>query len=401
MRRSLAQFVIILSLIASAFGQTVVKPGNGGLGTSAAPGVGQVPVGNVSGTYDPADPIVSYNYVNLLNAAVATATASTATPVRVSTFGASGTIYVTYAGITGSPATCTLQMKNGDSLAHLINNGTAVAIAPATGTVSVAFTSASGLQTSAQMSVTYACGTYPTAGTITVDFVPGVAVNIMGPIGSLAHNAQAQGQNRVGTLPCIGQTDPMNGTALTQNNDGAPNCGTDGNLWVDVQPALRPASYSTSKSFAGSSTTDAAIFPGNASNTVLITRVIVSCVQTTAGNLVLNLIKRSTADTSGTSAAMTAVPDDSNFAAAVSAPLSYTSTGPTVGTAVGNVDTYQLGCMAPATAVPNDIYILDRRLKPIVLRGVAQQLAVNFGAAITGGNLTVTFEWQEIKTINP
>jgi hypothetical protein len=201
--------------------------------------------------------------------------------------------------------------------------------------------------------------------------------------------------------PGMTQTDPANGSAYSQGTQQMPNVGTDGNAWVAIQPALRPASFVASKSFAGSSTTDNAVLPGDASNTVLVTRVIVSCVQTTAGNIVLNIVKRSAADTSGTSSAMTAVPDDSTFSAAVSAPLSYTGTGPSVGAAVGNVDTYQLGCMATSTASPNDIYILDRRLKPIVLRGTAQQLAVNFGGAITGGNLTVTFEWEEVKTITP
>lgn len=202
--------------------------------------------------------------------------------------------------------------------------------------------------------------------------------------------------------PGVVQTDPANGSAYSQGKQQAPNVDTVGNLWASIQPAMRPASYAASASFAGSSTTDNAVLPGNASNTVLVTRVIVSCTQTTAGNVTLSLIKRSTADTSGTSSSMTAVADDSTFSAASSAPLSYTGTGPTAGTAVGNVDTYQLGCMATSTASPNDIYILDRRLKPIVLRGTAQELAVNFGnAAITGGNLTVTFEWEEVKTITP
>lgn len=220
--------------------------------------------------------------------------------------------------------------------------------------------------------------------------------------GNQANNGAAASTNRMPTLPCIVQTDPANGSAYTQGNNAGPNCGTDGDEWVSIQPALRPASYVASKSFAGSSTTDNAVLPGNATNTVLVTRVLVSCTQTTAGNITLNLIKRSAADTSGTSSSMTAVPDDSTFSAASSAPLSYTGTGPSAGAAVGNVDTYQLGCNAAATAGPNDIYILDRRLKPIVLRGTAQQLAVNFGnAAITGGNLTVTFEWEEVKSITP
>jgi hypothetical protein len=69
-----------------------------------------------------------------------------------------------------------------------------------------------------------------------------------------------------------------------------------------------------------------------------------------------------------------------------------------VGTAVGDLDNLQIGCMAAATATPNDIFIFHPD-KPIILRGTAQQIAVNVGnAALTGGNITVTFEWQETTT---
>jgi hypothetical protein len=220
--------------------------------------------------------------------------------------------------------------------------------------------------------------------------------------GTLSNNGAAAASNRIGTLPGIAQTSYNNGTASTQGRDAAFNIGTDGLAWVAALPSMRPASYVASKKFAASSTTDNAVMPGNASNTVLLTAIKVTCTQTAAGNISVEVIKRSTADTVGTSAAMTAVPDDSNYSAAVSAPLSYTGTGPTVGTPVGDIDNAQIGCMAAATATPNDIYILNRRQKPIVLRGTAQQVAVNTGnAAISGGNLTVTFEWIETATILP
>jgi hypothetical protein len=220
--------------------------------------------------------------------------------------------------------------------------------------------------------------------------------------GNLASNGAAAGSNRVGTLDGIAQTSYNNGAASTQGRDVAPNVGTDGLLWVASLPAIRPASYVASKKFAASSTTDNAVMPGNASNTVLLTAIRLTCTQTTAGNINVEIIKRSAADTSGTSAAMIAVPDDSNYSAATSAPLSYTGTGPSAGAAVGDIDNAQIGCMAPATATPNDIYLLNRRQKPIVLRGTSQQVAVNIGnAALSGGNLTVTFEWIETATITP
>jgi hypothetical protein len=221
-------------------------------------------------------------------------------------------------------------------------------------------------------------------------------------LGNLASNGAAAGSNRISTLDGIAQTSYNNGAASTQGRDVAPNVGTDGLLWVASLPAIRPASYVASKKFAASSTTDNAVMPGNASNTVLLTAIRLTCTQTTAGNINVEIIKRSAADTSGTSAAMIAVPDDSNYSAASSAPLSYTGTGPSVGAAVGDIDNAQIGCMAPATATPNDIYLLNRRQKPIVLRGTSQQVAVNTGnAALSGGNLTVTFEWIETATITP
>lgn len=220
--------------------------------------------------------------------------------------------------------------------------------------------------------------------------------------GSSSNNGAAAAADRVPTLPCIARTDYAGGTASTAGNNAAPDCGTDGLFHVAALPAMRPASYHANANFAASSTTDNSVLPGNASNTVLVTKVTVSCTQTTAGIVLMKVIKRSSADSGGTSASITAVPDDSNYTAAASAPLSYTSTGPTVGTAVGNVDTYYLGCLASGTATANDIYILNLRQKPIVLRGTAQQLAVNFNnAALTGGNLNVTFEWIEVTTITP
>jgi hypothetical protein len=140
---------------------------------------GQVLISN-GASADPTfqDPIVSYSYANLFNAASATSTQTSAL-TRVSTFSGFGTLYVTYASITGSPAGCTLQLKNADSLGNLISNGAAISTTPANGTTSSAVLSASGLQTEGQIEAVYACSTYPTAGTVSVDYVPGLSVGIV------------------------------------------------------------------------------------------------------------------------------------------------------------------------------------------------------------------------------
>lgn len=220
-------------------------------------------------------------------------------------------------------------------------------------------------------------------------------------VGTLANNGAAAATNRFGILPGIFQTSYQNGTAGTQGRDAAVNIGTDGLTWTANLPAIRPCSYRASSKFAASSTTDNAVLPGNATNTVLVTEVRVSGIQTTAGMVNVEIAKRSAADTGGTSATMTVVPEDSNCAAGVSAPLSYTGTGPAIGAAVGDLDNTEVGFMASGTAAPNDIYILNLRQKPIVLRGTAQQLAINLGGAVTGGTMTVTFVWIETTTITP
>lgn len=219
-------------------------------------------------------------------------------------------------------------------------------------------------------------------------------------VGISGDNGVAATTNRAPTLPGVYQTSYLNGIAATQGRDAAVSVGSDGLLWTASLPAIRPASYHWSGSFAGSSTTVAAHIAGNATNVLLVTKISMTCTQTTAGILTITVNKTSAASTGGTAATLTAVPDDSTYAAASSVGQSFTGTGPTAGTPVGQIDAAKVGCGA-ATSVNDDIYILNLRQKPIVLRGTAQTLEIGVGAATTGGNYTVTFEGMEITTISP
>lgn len=221
------------------------------------------------------------------------------------------------------------------------------------------------------------------------------STGLVNALGTLADDGVAAGTNRVGTLPAIAQSGY---NSSTNGRNTALNTGAgDGLLQAAVLPSTAIPSYSASAVVASAaSATDIAILPGNATNTVLVTEVRVSCTQTTAGTIQLHVIKRSTANSGGTSAGMTEVPDDSSYAAASSAALTYTA-NPTPGTAVGDVDIAKLGCMATGTAAPNDVYIANFRQKPIVLRGTAQGLAVNLnGATVSGGSFTVTYKFMEV-----
>jgi hypothetical protein len=219
--------------------------------------------------------------------------------------------------------------------------------------------------------------------------------------GEQSNNGSAAGANRVATLPCIAQTTPAAGTAATAGRDAAPNCGTDNTLWVSIQPARRPAHYSASKKFAASSTTDNACIPGNATTDVVLTRIEVTGTQTTAGIVTLEVAKRSTAASGGTSANFTVVPDESAYGSANSTPVSYSGTGPTVGTLVGDLDNPQFAFLAAASTTPNDIYIADLLNRPVTLIGTTQSVCLNLGGAVTGGNISVKFRWDEVTHITP
>ena len=143
--------------------------------------------------------------------------------------------------------------------------------------------------------------------------------------------------------------------------------------------------------------TDIAILPGSATTTVYVTRIFISGVQTTAGNVEIVLAKRSTANTGGTSAAMTAVPHCSGDAAAVAAPLSYTA-NPTTGSLVGNLRRFYIPVGPAATSIANSFTVIDLgfNAKPVCLMGVAEGLAINLnGVTVTGGTFDVGFEWRE------
>jgi len=219
--------------------------------------------------------------------------------------------------------------------------------------------------------------------------------------GTKTDNNAAPSTDNVPVLAGIARTDYRGGTAATAGRNLMPDVGTDGLLHVATLPDTSIKRYRASSKFAASSTTDNWRINGNASNTVLVTYLSLTCTQTTAGVLSVEVAKRSTAGSGGTAGTPTVVPMDSNKAAGSSVVNSYTGTGPTVGTLVGDLDNAQVGCMASATATPNDIYIANWRTAPIVLRGTAEGIAINLGGAVTGGNITVTVEWMEVTTITP
>ena len=146
------------------------------------------------------------------------------------------------------------------------------------------------------------------------------------------------------------------------------------------------------------SATDIFTITGVAGRTVRITRIEVSGTQTTAGQVDIIILKRSTADTLGTSTAPTIVSHDRLNPPATTTVLAYTA-NPTTGNLVGNLRAGKLFVAAPATASPTTVLAFDYGTRPsqaLVLRGTGDVIAVNLnGATVTGGSFNIGVEFTE------
>lgn len=156
------------------------------------------------------------------------------------------------------------------------------------------------------------------------------------------------------------------------------------------------------------SCTDLVILNGSASKVIRVMRIVVSALTTAATGATLDLVLavRSAADTAGTTVtAATIVPFDSADAAA-SATITGYSANPTTGTLVGNVyvTKFQQALGTPtATDFPTNVPFMAQwgmtDSKPIVLRGAAQGLAINFNGSSfgAGASVDVVVEWTELS----
>lgn len=160
------------------------------------------------------------------------------------------------------------------------------------------------------------------------------------------------------------------------------------------------ATYSAAfnQTIATGSTSDVISLPGSATKTIRIIRATIMGSTGTPVTVPLALIKRSTANSGGTSAALTIVPRDSQNATATAAPVAYT-VAPTPGTAAGTLAMTQLPLKSVNTLVGAsafDILFGDHNDQAIVLRGTAESLGINLLGYTTGTpTLCGALEWIE------
>lgn len=143
--------------------------------------------------------------------------------------------------------------------------------------------------------------------------------------------------------------------------------------------------------------TDLVVLTGSATKTGRVKHICVSGIATTAGSMDVSLVKHTVADTAGTKAAAPGIAKfDSTDAAASCAVNRYTA-APTVDASgvILATKTLNFGVAGAAGQVVFDF--ATRNDKAVILRGVAQELAINLnGQALpAGGKITYAIEWEE------
>lgn len=143
--------------------------------------------------------------------------------------------------------------------------------------------------------------------------------------------------------------------------------------------------------------TDTFSIIGSATKTIRILSFFVSGTKTTAAQIDIQLIKRSTASTGGVPTELIRVPHDSNNIGATATVQVYT-VNPVPGTSVGTIKVDKL--FLPATGTATDggtkIYEFGKLGQAIVLRGVGESLNLNLnGVTATGGSFNIGVEWTE------
>lgn len=152
---------------------------------------------------------------------------------------------------------------------------------------------------------------------------------------------------------------------------------------------------------AVASGTDLVRISGSATKTVYVQEVRFSATAAAAKTLDVLLVKRSTANSGGTSSAGAAIPHSSDDEAGTAAILLYTA-NPTTGTSTGNVRATRYTVSVVDAAATQGEVVWDLRGynggKGLRLEGVAQGLCLNLGGTTTGGTFAGSITYTEEPT---
>lgn len=148
------------------------------------------------------------------------------------------------------------------------------------------------------------------------------------------------------------------------------------------------------------SATDFFTITGAQGKRVTINRISFSGIATSATAIPLMLIKRSTANTGGTSTPVPGVNADSsmNMQPAASV-LAYTANPGALGTAVGNVNAARVILSTASASVgsaPVEFNFERMYHKPVILNNASEVLALNYSGTTAAGNaVDIMIAWTE------
>ncbi|TXH10396.1 MAG: hypothetical protein E6R03_15480 [Hyphomicrobiaceae bacterium] len=169
---------------------------------------------------------------------------------------------------------------------------------------------------------------------------------------------------------------------------------------VNILEPSRPTFSGAILALAPAATpTDIVTLQGAAGKIIRVHRIVISGLATTAGKLSFQLIRRSAANTAGTSAAVTAAARDPLTDGAASAVLTkYTANPSALGTAVATLEARKL-LLALAASSPDRLEFVFGRHgdKFLKLNGTSDYLAINCNGDTlpAGASLDINLEWSE------
>lgn len=137
---------------------------------------------------------------------------------------------------------------------------------------------------------------------------------------------------------------------------------------------------------------------GSATKIVKVRRLRITGNRGTSTTSDVVLLRRSTANTGGTSTLPTIVKNDTNNAAPTAVVKAYTA-NPTTGTLVGNLRADKQFLYPPGggSSDVRDYVLTESGAQPLFLRGVAESIAFNLnGVTMASGSLDIWIEWTEV-----
>lgn len=304
-------------------------------------------------------------------------------------------------GTAGTPSADVITVQGAAAMTALIVDGSAVT-QPVSGTVTV--TQATAANLNATVTGTVAA---TQSGTWNINDVTGT---VSLPTGASTLAAQNTGNASLSSIdtktPALGQALMVGSSPVVLASNHTP-------ILVYTQQLQTYAAGITNLNGTGAllatNPTDIATITGVAGKVVRVRKIHMSGIATNSAQIDVFLIKRSTANTGGTSVTLTNVPYDSLNVAAGATVRYYGAaaapTNPTLGTAVGTISQSMLYLSPPTSSGTNpttgnnsiEIDFIDGTLQPLTLRGVNEVLAINLnGITVPGGtNLEIDFVWTE------